>query len=230
MWRGLRFGKHDRAVVAVIAAALCAVFIVVSLSGRRVHRVSPPAREQIAELRDFAVSVSDTMHGSVPVEISRPAVVPHSGFHSHRVSQSANVRSYEVIHKLSAGEQVDLNCGDTSLLKRVPGVGSVLARRIVRYGELLGGYVSPAQAAEVYGLSSGMEKWFCVGNVAPRKINLNRATYAEMLRHPYFNVRQVRAVIRRRDLSGRISGLAQMRLDTVFAEKDIKRLAPYVEF
>lgn len=230
MWRGLRFGKHDRAVVAVIAAALCAVFLVVSLSGRRVHRVSPPAREQIAELRNFAVSVSDTMHGSLPVEILRPAVVPRAGSNSHLASQLVNGSSYEAIRKLAAGEQVDLNCGDTSLLKRVPGVGSVLARRIVRYGELLGGYVSPVQVAEVYGLSSGMEKWFCVGNVAPRKINLNRATYAEMLRHPYFNVRQVRAVIHRRDLSGRISGLAQMRLDTVFAEKDINRLAPYVEF
>lgn len=230
MWRGLRFGKHDRAVVAVVAAALCAVFLVVSLSGRRVRRVSPPRREQIAELRNFAVSVSDTVHGFVPAEVSRTAAVPRSGSNPHMIPQSANGSFYDTIRKLNTGEQVDLNCGDTSLLKRVPGVGSVLARRIVRYGELLGGYVSPAQVAEVYGLPSGMEKWFCVGNAAPRKINLNRAAYAEMLRHPYFNAQQVRAVIRRRDLLGRIHGLAQMGMDTVFTEKDMQRLAPYVEF
>ena len=40
--------------------------------------------------------------------------------------------------KLKSGETVDLNCGDTTLLKRVPGVGSILARRIVSYGVLLG--------------------------------------------------------------------------------------------
>lgn len=133
-------------------------------------------------------------------------------------------------NKLHEGETVDLNCGDTSQLKRVPGVGSVLARRIVKYGNLLGGYVSPAQVAEVYGISPDAVKWFRTDNAAPHKVNLNTAAYGEMLRHPYLNKPQVEAVMRRRRTLGKISDIGQMRFDSAFTERDIQRLAPYVDF
>ncbi len=131
--------------------------------------------------------------------------------------------------KLKSGETVDLNCGDTTLLKRVPGVGSVLARRIVRYGELLGGYVSPAQAAEVYGLDKNATEWFCVKTPSPRRINLNTAGYAQIIRHPYFNKRQTNHIMRLRREWGRITSIKALEADSVFTPQDIRRIEPYTE-
>ncbi len=131
--------------------------------------------------------------------------------------------------KLRSGETVDLNCGDTTLLKRVPGVGSVLARRIVSYGELLGGYVSPAQAAEVFGLDKNATEWFCVKTPKPRRININTAGYAQIIRHPYFNKRQTNHIMMLRREWGRITSIKALEADSIFTPQDIKRIEPYIK-
>lgn len=131
--------------------------------------------------------------------------------------------------KLKSGETVDLNCGDTTLLKRVPGVGSVLARRIVGYGEMLGGYVSPTQAAEVFGLDENATKWFCVKTPSPKRININRAGYARIIRHPYFSKRQTNHIMRLRREWGRITSIKALEADSIFTPQDIKRIEPYIE-
>ena len=48
--------------------------------------------------------------------------------------------------KLVPGETVQLNTADTTALKHVPGIGSGFARRIVRYRQQLGGFVSVGPA------------------------------------------------------------------------------------
>ncbi len=132
--------------------------------------------------------------------------------------------------KLREGETVDLNCGDTAVLKRVPGVGSVIARCVVEYGEKLGGYVSPLQAAEVFGVGQDMLRWFDVKSPAPHKININTANYARLVRHPYISKAQTRAILRLRKEWGRIRSLNSLEQDTAFTAKDIERLTPYVSF
>ena len=44
---------------------------------------------------------------------------------------------------------VDLNKADTSILKRIPGIGSTLARMIVVYRQRLGGFYDVSQLQEV---------------------------------------------------------------------------------
>ncbi len=148
-------------------------------------------------------------------------------------SEKERTRTFEerkyVSNKLKSGETVDLNCGDTAILKRVPGVGSVLARRIVSYGRLLGGYVSPTQVAEVFGLDADAAKWFCVKTPKPKRINLNTAGYAQIIRHPYFNKRQTNHIMRLRREWGRITSIKALEADSIFTPQDIKRIEPYTE-
>ena len=52
-------------------------------------------------------------------------------------------------HKIREGEHVVLNTADTTALKTIPGIGPYFARKIVQYGERLGGYVNIDQLDEI---------------------------------------------------------------------------------
>ena len=62
---------------------------------------------------------------------------------------AAKVYSYP--HKLRANEHIEINGADTTLLMKIPGIGSYYASRIVRYRERLGGFASAQQLEEIDG-------------------------------------------------------------------------------
>ncbi len=47
---------------------------------------------------------------------------------------------------------LNLNICDSASLEALPGIGPVLSSRIIKYRNLIGGYVSVDQLKEVYGL------------------------------------------------------------------------------
>lgn len=53
--------------------------------------------------------------------------------------------------KLRPGEQVDLALADTSLLKKIPGIGAGWTRRIVNYRNRLGGFYNVSQLRDLDG-------------------------------------------------------------------------------
>lgn len=57
-----------------------------------------------------------------------------------------------VYKKSNAVKSIDINSADTVLFKSLPGIGSVYAARIVKYRNLLGGFVEIDQLKEVYGI------------------------------------------------------------------------------
>ncbi|MBQ7663728.1 MAG: helix-hairpin-helix domain-containing protein, partial [Bacteroidaceae bacterium] len=98
--------------------------------------------------------------------------------------------------KYQEGEVIiDLNTCDTAELKRIPGIGSYYAGKICKYRDELGGYVSTQQLSEISDLPEGIEKWFSTAqhpNV--RKINVNKASFKELVHHPYLTYEQVREI------------------------------------
>jgi len=51
---------------------------------------------------------------------------------------------------------VDLNSADAETLASLPGIGETLAKRIVRYREETGGFTSPEEVRDVYGISDSI--------------------------------------------------------------------------
>ena len=92
-------------------------------------------------------------------------------------------------------EKIDLNMADTVQLKRISGIGSVLSKRIIKYRNLLGGYVSKEQLKEVYGISlelyGRVKDDFSVSDGNVRRFNLHKDKISEISRHPYFKYEQV---------------------------------------
>ena len=58
--------------------------------------------------------------------------------------------------KLHPGQTIELNRADTTALKRIPGIGSYYARKIVQHRDKLGGFVSIAQLEELENLPMGI--------------------------------------------------------------------------
>ncbi|MBR0263509.1 MAG: helix-hairpin-helix domain-containing protein [Prevotella sp.] len=132
--------------------------------------------------------------------------------------------------KISAGETVVLNMADTTLLKTVPGIGPYFARKIVQYGERLGGYVSVDQLDEIEDFPLDAKNFLVVADPAPRKLNVNKLSLNELKRHPYINFYQARAITDYRRLHGSIHSLQDLRLSKDFPPEAITRLEPYVEY
>lgn len=130
--------------------------------------------------------------------------------------------------KLRPGEQIDLSRADTALLQRIPGIGPYRARLIESYGRRLGGYVSPEQLCEAGDIPPGTERYVFVGSVSTRRLNINTASFKDLLRHPYLSLSQVKAIVNRRKRFGPFAALEQLRTDTAFTANDLRRLAPYL--
>lgn len=140
----------------------------------------------------------------------------------------ANNMRYPV--KLHEGEQIDLNMADTTDLRRIPGIGSYYARRIVDYGRRLGGYVSVEQLDEIEDLPKEAKAFASVAQPHPHQLSINRLTLNELKRHPYINYYQARAITEYRRLHGPIASLSELHLLPEFPPEAIQRLEPYVSY
>lgn len=132
--------------------------------------------------------------------------------------------------KYPEGTLVDVNAADTTELKKIPGIGSGIARRIVAYRNRLGGFYSLEQLNELEFVSADLLKWFKLESDSIRKLPINRVGLDKLRAHPYINFYQAKVIVEYRRKRGEIKSLSQLSLYEEFTEKDLKRLSAYVSF
>lgn len=132
--------------------------------------------------------------------------------------------------KIKLGQKINLANADTTLLKKVPCIGSGWAKAIVSYGKRLGGYVAVGQLKEIDNFPEEALPFFEVKGVHTERLNLNKLTLSQLRKHPYINFYQARAICDYRRLKGRLTSLSQLRLLKDFPQDAILRLEPYVCF
>lgn len=140
---------------------------------------------------------------------------------------------YPKAEKLSAGETISLNEIDTAQWKKIPGIGSAFADRIVKYRNLLGGYSSINQLREVYGFDNELFSKIAPfveedGNFA--KVAINKSDLNELKKHPYINYKQAKAITDLRRRKGNILSIDELSMLDEFTETDLERLKPYLSF
>lgn len=133
-------------------------------------------------------------------------------------------------NKFTSLTQVDLNTADTTLLKRIPGVGSYTASRIVAMRTRLGGYHSTSQIQTLLNISSDLLEWFTVSNPEIRRININTATFNQLRQHPHIGYDHARDLSRYVRLYGKIKDVQQLRSSNIFTDDELTLLQPYIEF
>jgi competence protein ComEA len=129
---------------------------------------------------------------------------------------------------------IDLNSSDSAVLVSLPGIGPVLSARIIKYRHLLGGFASVDQLKEVYGLS--VETFDLIkGRVYAdssliARININSSGYKELSRLPYFEKYEVVAILKYRELNGRINTIADLTNNKILTMEKAGRVLPYLRF
>jgi competence protein ComEA len=130
--------------------------------------------------------------------------------------------------------KIDLNTCDTTELVKLPGIGQVLSVRIIKYRNLLGGFVSVNQLSEVYGLP--LETFNLIkGRVFADSsrvvmIKINSACYKELSRLPYFQKYEVTAIFKYRQLKGRIESINDLIENKLIPSETADRVRPYLNF
>jgi competence protein ComEA len=129
---------------------------------------------------------------------------------------------------------LDLNKCDSTLLESLPGIGPVLAARIVKYRNLLGGYAYKDQLLEVYGITNEIYILFAdkvyADSAGVTRIKINSAAYSDFLRHPYFETGEINSVLKYRELMGHISNINELITNNIITIEKIKKMSPYLSF
>lgn len=128
---------------------------------------------------------------------------------------------------------IPLNGSDTTQLKQLPGIGSKLSSRIVKYRELLGGFVSKDQILEVYGISSEeyirISAMLFIDSTFIRKLELNSFDAERLKKHPYVDYRTSKDIVRFRDRNGVFNSIDQLQSHKIVPDSIYLKLLPYLE-
>jgi DNA uptake protein ComE-like DNA-binding protein len=116
----------------------------------------------------------------------------------------------------------------------LPGIGSRLSSRIVRYRDRLGGFYELDQLKEVYGLNDSMVKKLSSliyhDDVGVKKININAVSYEELSRHPYIGYSKARLIVAFRKSNGNIKNRDDLLQAALFDPVGIEKILPYCLF
>jgi competence ComEA-like helix-hairpin-helix protein len=129
----------------------------------------------------------------------------------------------------------NINTADTTQFIQVKGIGPALSKRIIKYRDLLGGFVSTAQIREVYGLDSTvieelLKYGYLEENTPLRKLNVNTATVQELDSHPYITPKIAQVIIAYRQQHGKYSSAESLYNIRVLDKTTLTKLLPYLSF
>jgi competence protein ComEA len=126
---------------------------------------------------------------------------------------------------------VELNSCTAEDLLKLPGIGEVLSGRIIRFRDLLGGFVSTEQLGEVYGIDTSVISELAgrvyVNTDSVRKISIDTCCYKTLARHPYIGPAAARSILKYRKLIGPPSDIGELVRQKVIDSLKASRMAPY---
>lgn len=226
--------KSDRKVILTLLCVIVIALVVIFMAGGNGESNElTPADTLPAKHNNRDSSHRQPYHEHTKTVYVRTKVIYRDT--AYQRGKALNKAEYDSIkahyqEKIKPGEHVVLNTADTTVLKTVPGIGPFFARKVVEYGQRLGGYISVDQLDEIEDFPLDAKDYLAIEGASPRKLNVNNLTLNELRRHPYISFYQAKAITDYRRLHGPLHSLNDLRLSKDFPPEAIKRLEPYVEF
>jgi competence ComEA-like helix-hairpin-helix protein len=153
------------------------------------------------------------------------------------------LKPYVVLEKsdsaaIPAGENqapllIRINSATAEDFDKLPGIGKTYASRIVKYRDVLGGYLSVEQVSEVYGMRPGLmdtiRPFLELDEVIPAAININTCKAGDLKKHPYCNDWKIaNAIVDQRDRFGYYRKLEDILKVPGITREFFDRIKPYL--
>lgn len=127
----------------------------------------------------------------------------------------------------------DINTANKETLIQNLKLKPEIAARTISFRKSLGGFYSPEQIKEVYGMS---DFWFqkirgyiIVDSSQIIKLDINTITFKKLLSHPYFNYQTTKAIFNIRDKIGSFTTIEQIIDIKAVNDSIMVKIIPYIE-
>ena len=138
---------------------------------------------------------------------------------------------YNKVYKISTN---NINKATQQDLETISGVGEVLSSRIIKYRNKLQGYSLPSQLYEVWGLNKETANevlaiFKIVDKPIIEKVNVNTATFKEVLKNPYIDYELCKKIFEYRDEVAELQNISELRNIKDFPLDKYDRIVIYLE-
>ncbi|MBL1232318.1 MAG: helix-hairpin-helix domain-containing protein [Flavobacteriales bacterium] len=133
--------------------------------------------------------------------------------------------------KKDYSQKIDINTADSAMLTNIKGIGPAYSSRIIKYRDLLGGFIAKEQLKEVWGLSEETYQIALPQIVVSdrvQKININKATADVLKQHPYINWKIANAIEKYRKANGSYKSVADLNKLHLLDKATIEKISPYL--
>ena len=218
------FSKKERLGVYIMGSLIALLWVLPTFFTSDIHPLEP---------LNFSIVQLDSMENIFLTrdvkQASKSFKSNHAAPHPYSIGSATAMQSKE---KISI---IDVNIVDSASLERLPGIGEKLSARIVKYRDRLGGFIDINQLREVYGMTDSnffkfrgrvkVEKGF-----TPIKIQINKASYRELRRHPYIHHLFAKSVLAYIQSHASISDLEALLAIGSLCKDEVFKVAPYLDF
>ena len=133
------------------------------------------------------------------------------------------------LKKLRHGETVDINTADTALLKRIPGIGSYFAMRIVELRQRRQMFSSPQELLAIRNFPESALAYMTASQNFP-EIYVNLWSQKQLAAHPLLNYAQAREIITLRRTAGTITVTSDLAALPSLDVRTMERITPFLRF
>lgn len=129
---------------------------------------------------------------------------------------------------------IDVNTADTAAWQSLRGIGKVLANRIIKFRDKLGGFYQIEQVKETFGLADSVYQKIrpCLQLNAPtlKPLLINQVNFNELASHPYLGFKAAKAIMNWKDQHGPFTKMEDLEALVALEPGKLEKLKPYVQF
>ncbi len=128
--------------------------------------------------------------------------------------------------------KVEINSADSASLVQKLLLPPWMARRILKYRMLLGGFYSRTQLREVYGMKTAtydaIQTFVSIDTTKIKKTDLNTATFKQLLHHPYIDYETTKKLVNTRRKTHGFSNFRQVQKLTGLPDTLLNKIRHYL--
>jgi competence protein ComEA len=172
--------------------------------------------------------ISDKHYKLLFPHILLPETIEKTNYQNDKPVKKSVENKFE---KKDYSQKIDINTADSAMLTNIKGIGPAYSGRIIKYRDLLGGFIAKEQLKEVWGLSEETYQMALPQIVVSdkvQKININKATADVLKQHPYINWKIANAIEKYRKANGSYKSVADLNKLHLLDKATLEKISPYL--